>query len=65
MVDLVTYQKMHKQVPEPKKGSEKTPSQKEMDAEEPPEGNFLLLLPRTVLGFNMQAKQWGENRLSP
>jgi hypothetical protein len=49
MVDLVTYQKMHKKVPEPKKGSEKTLSQKEMDAEEPPEGNFLLLLPRTVL----------------
>lgn len=34
-----------------------------MAIENPPEGNFLLLLPLTVRGFNMQAKKWGKYSL--
>lgn len=65
MVDLRTYQKMH-QKGQPLRESYEYPSdetlisQEEMEAEDPPEGNFIFLLPRTVSGFNTQAKQWGE-----
>jgi hypothetical protein len=64
MVDLSTYQKMHPQE-HPRdtnrhgEDQEKL-SEEEMEAEEAPKGNFLLLLPRTVRGFNMQAKEWRE-----
>lgn len=65
MVDLATYQKMHQQSQHIRDaddypGEEKL-SQEQMDSDDPPEGNFLLLLPATVRGFNMQAKQWGKN----
>jgi hypothetical protein len=65
MVDLRTYQKMHQQqhlrLSAPQ-DIDHTLDQEEMDADEPPEGNFIFLLPRTVSGFNMQAKQWGKCR---
>ncbi|CAG8962268.1 hypothetical protein HYFRA_00005323 [Hymenoscyphus fraxineus] len=64
MVDLRTYQKMHqKGQPIRQKfeyANDQKLSQEKMDAEDPPEGNFIFLLPRTVLGFNTQAKQWVE-----
>jgi hypothetical protein len=64
MVDLSTYQKMHQQehfkdMNRHEVDDEKL-SEEEMEAEEAPKGNFLLLLPRTVRGFNMQAKKWSE-----
>ena len=66
MVDLGTYQKMHQQMQPIKDHNglheQEQLSQKDMDAENPPEGNFVLLLPQTVRGFNMQAKQWGKIR---
>ena len=68
MVDLGTYQKMHQQNIHKKERRESANdlpekldlSREEMEAEDPPEGSFLLLLPRTVRGFNMQVKKWGE-----
>lgn len=68
MVDLGTYQKMHKKAQPLRQSSEQGSehagderlSQAIMDAEEPPGGNFIFLLPQIVSGFNMQAKQWGE-----
>ncbi|CAG8984024.1 hypothetical protein HYALB_00002964 [Hymenoscyphus albidus] len=63
MVDLRTYQKMHQGQPIRQSfeyARDEKVSQEEMDAEDPPEGNFIFLLPQTVSGFNMQAKQWGR-----
>jgi hypothetical protein len=64
MVDLRTYQKMHHSSQHLRHTDEflndQKLSQEDMDAEDPPEGNFILLLPQTVSGFNTQTKQWGE-----
>jgi hypothetical protein len=59
MIDLATFYKMH---------PEKRPITRLTDhlgveasaREKPPGGNFLLLLPANVQGFNMQEKKWGE-----
>jgi hypothetical protein len=29
--------------------------------DQPPEGDFIYLLPPTIFGFNMIEKKWGEN----
>jgi hypothetical protein len=58
MVDMVTYRELH---PE-----DHTPEQREyleqenMEAEDPPDEDFLLLLPATVHGFGLQDKKWRE-----
>ena len=57
MVDLATFYKMH---------PDKLPHSRLRDdlgveasaREQPPGGNFLLLLPSKVQGFNMQEKKW-------
>jgi hypothetical protein len=59
MVDLATFYKMHPgKLPENRLidhlGPEATAK------EHPPGGEFLLLLPPKVQGFNMQEKKWGE-----
>jgi hypothetical protein len=64
MIDISAFQKMH---PESRKihtgyHPNSTLSQEETDADEPPEGDFLLLLPRQIYGFHMQEKKWGALR---
>ena len=59
MIDPATYKKLHPQSMSEKPlrddlGPERT------SAEEPPADPFLLLLPRTINGFNMQNKKWEE-----
>ncbi|EPE33628.1 P-loop containing nucleoside triphosphate hydrolase [Glarea lozoyensis ATCC 20868] len=55
MVDIATYKRMHP-------GNSMNISQFEdnsiVSQDEPPGGDFLSLLPPTVLGFNMQEKKW-------
>ena len=59
MIDLTTYYKMY---PDKKP---KLPLRDElgpdaMDSEEPPDGDFVLLLPTNVRGFNLTEKNWKE-----
>ncbi|KAM0802505.1 hypothetical protein BDR22DRAFT_103168 [Usnea florida] len=59
MIDPATYKKLHA------KAVSANPLQDDlgperMSAEEPPADPFLLLLPRTINGFNMQNKKWEE-----
>jgi hypothetical protein len=55
MIDIATYKRMHP-------GNSMNISQFEENSiaaqDEPPGGDFLSLLPPTVLGFNMQEKKW-------
>ena len=59
MIDPATYKKLHP------KAMSASPLRDDlgperMSAEEPPADPFLLLLPRTINGFNMQNKKWEE-----
>ena len=63
MIDPATYRKLHQQA------SSERPLQDDlgpecMSAEEPPPYPFVLLLPRTINGFNMQSKKWEELELA-
>jgi hypothetical protein len=60
MIDISAFQKMH-----PKSRTildVKNPNDvlkpEEANAEDPPSGNFLLLLPSNIYGFHMQDKKW-------
>ena len=59
MIDPATYKKLHpKAVSADPLRDDLGPER--MSAKEPPAGPFLLLLPRTINGFNMQNKKWEE-----
>ncbi|CAD6448075.1 a56ed3e4-431d-41f8-b4f6-7bb6a024c650 [Sclerotinia trifoliorum] len=58
MIDIETYKKLH-----PKSAGAKLPNRDDlgplvMASDIPPEGVFTLLLPSTIIGFNMQEKKW-------
>ena len=59
MIDPATYKKLHPQdvFTQPLRDDLGPDG---MSAEEPPADPFLLLLPRTINGFNMQNKKWEE-----
>lgn len=62
MVDLKTYRQMHQK----EKSKHFTRLRDElgktvMDQKEPPSGNFLLLLPSEVYGFNLEQKTWSKS----
>ena len=56
MIDPATYNKLHKDTSKESYVDDLGPSL--MNAEEPPPDPFLLLLPNTIDGFNMQTKRW-------
>jgi hypothetical protein len=61
MIDTTTYKRMHP--PEPGKTDQLLNDElgtEVMERDEPPEGNFVLLLPPTIYGFNMQEKTWSK-----
>ncbi|KAJ5928290.1 ATPase AAA-type core [Penicillium verhagenii] len=56
MVDMITYRELH---PEKDPTEEREYlSDESTEAEDPPDENFLLLLPATVHGFGFQDKKW-------
>lgn len=59
MVDYTIFKRMHSQNPifnEPTGHL----GESAMNSDEPPEGDFLALLPPHVHGFNLHTKAWGE-----
>ncbi|KAM0302826.1 hypothetical protein ACHAO8_011542 [Botrytis cinerea] len=56
MIDTSAYQKMHRQSVQ--STLSRTLSETESNADEPPGGDFLLLLPLQIFGFHMQDKKW-------
>jgi hypothetical protein len=56
MVDMVTYQTLHPS-DDAFQGHEYL-SDKEMEEEKPPNGNFLFFLPATIHKFGFQDKKW-------
>lgn len=59
MIDIKTYKKLH-----PASAGAKAPNRDDlgplvMASDVPPEGVFTLLLPNTIIGFNIQEKKWG------
>jgi hypothetical protein len=63
MVDIATFKQMHP--PDPQKAHQ-IPLRDEigshvMDQDEPPpDDDFIMCLPTTIPGFNMQKKEWGN-----
>ncbi|KAI9738381.1 MAG: hypothetical protein M1834_008884 [Cirrosporium novae-zelandiae] len=55
MIDIFTYRKMH---PSKDRRLRNDLGPEAMEFEEPPDEEFLLLLPTDVLGYNMQEKKW-------
>jgi SpoVK/Ycf46/Vps4 family AAA+-type ATPase len=58
MVDLNTYNLMHSEKSEKSEKHQNYFSYDAMACEESPEAQFLLCLPATIYGFNMQEKSW-------
>ena len=59
MIDITTYKKMHPEAAISNKLLRNYLEPKVMDSEEPPDGDFLLLLPPNIFGFDMLEKKWG------
>ena len=59
MIDPATYKKLHAKAWSANPLRDDLGPER-MSTEEPPAGPFLLLLPRTINGFNMQNKKWEE-----
>lgn len=65
MIDISAFQKMH---PESRKiiggrSPDNVLPPEEANAEDPPSGDFLLLLPSNIYGFQMQEKKWSMSHL--
>ncbi|KAH8678493.1 P-loop containing nucleoside triphosphate hydrolase protein [Xylariales sp. PMI_506] len=61
MIDMITYKQMHPNPPEAKRpaGNRDDLGPALMGMEDPPLGaDFYMCLPITILGFNMQRKEW-------
>jgi hypothetical protein len=56
MIDVATYWKIHSDKRLPPFVDQLGGA---MAQDEPPEGNFIFLLPPNIFGFNMQEKKWG------
>ena len=59
MIDINAYQTMHKHRLG-KKEEENALSSEAMDNDQPPDGDFALILPSNIYGFHMQDKKWGS-----
>jgi len=69
MVDVSTYRTVHSDSIEialdsmvPKRAPIKL-SAKAMESDDPPEGEFIYLLPPSIYGFNMVEKKWRKRHL--
>ncbi|OBT88775.1 hypothetical protein VE02_02394 [Pseudogymnoascus sp. 03VT05] len=66
MIDISAFQKMH---PESRKiigarSPDNLLPPEEANADDPPSGDFLLLLPSNIYGFQMQEKKWANFQVS-
>jgi hypothetical protein len=61
MIDISAYYKMHPKAQRLIGNSNDADklSDEDMSKDQPPEGDFLLLLPSNIFGFHMQEKRWG------
>lgn len=64
MIDFETLQQMH---PNEHRGTNRDDLGAEVlsNMEPPPEDEFILCLPPTIIGFNMQKKEWGMMQQIP
>lgn len=56
MIDMVTYRELHPE--EDALETREYISDEQMESDEPPAGDTLLVLPVTVHGFGFQDKKW-------
>jgi hypothetical protein len=59
MIDMMTYRKMHT-IDAAKDQVQDELGIEEMERDQPPEGDFTLLLPHEIIGFHMINKKWGK-----
>jgi hypothetical protein len=59
MVDMATYRELHDD--KDSTDDREYLSEELMEGENPPGGDFLLLLPASVHGFGFQDKKWSKN----
>jgi hypothetical protein len=59
MIDVMTYKMMHPEAPLSRLSYKDDLGSEAMLQDDPPGGEFLLLLPAKLFGFNMQDKTWG------
>jgi hypothetical protein len=58
MVDTETYKLMHSN--EDEQASRSSLSEEALQAPDPPEGSFALMLPPTIKGFGFHNKKWSK-----
>ncbi|TVY31516.1 ATPase family AAA domain-containing protein, partial [Lachnellula subtilissima] len=68
MIDLMTYRELHKKQLERQKGNVSEDFKDDLGSEmmqrkDPPDGNFIYLLPVSIKGFNLQRKRWVDLRV--
>jgi hypothetical protein len=63
MVDMVTFQELHAHEDDTEAEAEEREylDVKTSEAEQPPDENFLILLPATVQGFGFHDKSWRKS----
>ncbi|KAI9874942.1 MAG: hypothetical protein M1830_009098 [Pleopsidium flavum] len=68
MIDTTTYRKMHPDAVISNRPLRDDLGPKVLERDEPPDGDFFMLLPPNIFGFNMQEKKWVNlcvDRISP
>lgn len=58
MIDVESYKKLHPRITETKVPNRDDLGPLVMASDAPPEGVFTLLLPSTIVGFNIREKKW-------
>ncbi|KAI9869908.1 MAG: hypothetical protein M1830_004937 [Pleopsidium flavum] len=58
MIDTTTYRKMHPDAAKSNPQLRDDLGPKALERDEPPDGDFVMLLPPNIFGFNMQEKKW-------
>jgi hypothetical protein len=62
MIDMPTYRKMHGDIIDAAKDQGQDEfGIEEMERDQPPEGDFTLLLPHEIMGYHMTKKKWGKS----
>ena len=66
MIDMSIYKQLHPSTSTTAKVANRDDLEPDVMASDvPPSGFFTLLLPNTIIGFDMLEKKWGKIKLTP
>ena len=61
MIDIYTYKTLHASSTLANRNLRADLNKETMARNEPPEGDFVLLVPPTIIGYNLRLKKWGKS----